>query len=226
MSVDFNAFAKKNNASVLQFDEELILQKEMREEIIFWGSVYGSEFVEMPDNAFTSEPAYRMWCWKTTGMMPRKRTPQVFDDYIRPRMEAAAIRKSLAGTEYGVEVDDAIESALSTHVSMRCLKDLDSGAELQRGDAGVWVETVDGSRGREVIIRIKWLMEKLSLREMVGNTEVKIKRKDVCKRLVHYGRQVGGRDAAVNRHRCAYALPIEFLDGGFEALHTQPNLKK
>jgi hypothetical protein len=225
MSVDFNAFAKKNNASVLQFDEELVLQKEQREEIIFWGSAYGSEFVEMPDNAFTSEPAYRTWCWKTTGLMPRKRTPQVFDDYIRPRMEAAEVRKSLAGTEYGIEVDDAIEGAVATFINR--IKNLDSGGDWQRGDAGMWVETVDESRGLEVVIRIKWLMERINLRESVGNTEGKIKRKDVCKRLVRYGRQIGDRGASINRHRSAYALPLEFLDGGFEALIVRnPNLKK
>ena len=64
-------------------------------------------------------------------------------------------------------------------------------------------------------------MEKINAREAVGNTEGKIKRRDVCKRLLFYGRQVGDRDASVNRWRCAYALPIGFLDGGFETLHKQ-----
>ena len=51
-----------------------------------------------------------------------------------------------------------------------------------------------------------------------GNTQGKIKRRDVCKRLVHYGRRIAGRDASVERLRCAYALPVEVLYLGFEAI--------
>jgi hypothetical protein len=84
----------------------------------------------------------------------------------------------------------------------------------------LWLETIDQSRGQEVVIKVNTLMKKINSFESVGNTEGKIKRRDVCKRLVHYGRQVGGRNASPNRLRCAYALPIEFLDGGFEALQN------
>jgi hypothetical protein len=211
----FNEFAQQNGGSILHLDEELILQKEVREEIIFWGSVYKSEFVEMPDSAFTSETAYRTWCWKITGMMPEKRSAKEFDKYIRPRMEAATVRASLPGTEYGAEVDAAIEGVLGTHV--RNPKNLDEGAEWARGDL-VWLETVDANRGIEVIIRIKGLMQRINTWEASGGTEGKIKRKDVCKRLVHYGRQVGDRECGVNRLRCTYALPRSFLEGGFEGL--------
>jgi hypothetical protein len=212
----FNEFAKQNGGSILHLDEDLILQKEVREEIIFWGSVYNSEFVEMPDSAFTSETAYRTWCWKTTGMMPPKRGTNAFDKYMRERMAGAATRASLPGTEYGAEVDAAIEGVLSTYT--RNLKNLDEGAEWTRGDAGVWLETVDADRGIEVIIRIKWLMQKINTWESSGDTEGKVKRKDVCKRLVHYGRQVGDRECGVNRLRCTYALPRSFLEVGFEGL--------
>jgi hypothetical protein len=51
--------------------------------------------------------------------------------------------------------------------------------------------------------------------KMLGNN---IKRGDVCKRLVHYGRQVADRDGSVERLRCAYALPIEVLESGFDAV--------
>ena len=95
MTANYNEFAQDNGASILYLDENLILQKEVREEIVFWGSIYGSKFVEMPDHAFTSESAYRTWCWKTTGMMPEKRTPREFDKYMRPRMEKAAVRQGL-----------------------------------------------------------------------------------------------------------------------------------
>jgi hypothetical protein len=118
MTMNFNEFAQQNGASILHLDENLILQKEIREETIFWGSVYGSEFVEMPEKAFTSESAYRTWCLKTTGMMPGKRTPTKFDKYIRPPIEKATIREILPGTEYGVEVEEAIEDALATRIRL------------------------------------------------------------------------------------------------------------
>jgi hypothetical protein len=215
----FNQFAQQNGATTLHLDENLVLQKELKEEIVFWGSIYGSEFVEMPDNAFTSEAAYRKWCWKTSGMMPAKRTPTEFDKYIRPKMLEATVRQSLPGTEFGAEVDDAIEEVLLFFT--RNCKNVDAGAVWENGDHGVWFETLDKSRGPEIIVKIKWLMRKINDREAGGNTEGKIKRKLVCKRLVHYGRQVDDRGGTVNRLRSAYALPIAFLEGGFEACNTQ-----
>jgi hypothetical protein len=216
----FNQFAQERGASTLYMDENLILQKELKQEIVFWGSVYGSAFVEMPDNALTSENEYRKWCWKTTGMMPEKRSAKEFDKYVRPRMLDARVRATLAGMEYGAHIDDVIEDSLYPH--LRNIKSVDNGWEWAPGEM-VWCETIDKSRGEEVIIRIKELMKRVSLRESTGVTEGKIRRGDVCKRLVHYGRQVGGRDASVNRWRCAYALPIEFLEGGFEALENGIN---
>jgi hypothetical protein len=171
----FNQFAQERGASTLYIDENLILQKELKEEIVFWGSVYGSAFVEMPDNALTSENEYRKWCWKTTGMMPEKRSAKEFDKYIRPRMLDAETRATLAGTEYGSEVDDTIEQTLTLLVKNPY--DVDKGWEWTPGVV-LWVETVDGKRGQEVIIRIKELMRKINAREAVGNTEGKIKRKD------------------------------------------------
>jgi hypothetical protein len=50
----FNQFAQQNGASVLHQDENLILQKELKEETVYWGSVYGCDFVEMPDTVPTS----------------------------------------------------------------------------------------------------------------------------------------------------------------------------
>jgi hypothetical protein len=51
----YNEFMKENGGSGLYMDENLVLEREIREEIVFWGSVYHSKFVEMPDNAFVSE---------------------------------------------------------------------------------------------------------------------------------------------------------------------------
>jgi hypothetical protein len=213
----FNQFAQERGASTLYIDENLILQKELKEEIVFWGSAYGSAFVEMPDNALTSENEYRKWCWKTTGMMPEKRSAKEFDKYVRPRMLDAEVRETLAGMEYGGNVDDAIEEILLRYV--RNIKSVDKGWEWD--GSVMWCETVDENRGEEVIVRVKGLMRRINTLQSAGQTEGKIKRSDVCKRLLHYGRQVAGREASVNRLRCAYALPLEFLQGGFEALNTQ-----
>jgi hypothetical protein len=214
----FNKFAQENGASVLYLDENLQLQYENREEVVFWGSVYGSDFREMPDNALTSENEYRKWCWKTTKMMPKRRTAAVFDDYVRPRMMQASVRETLAGTEYGAEIDDAVEAVLGFY---RGCKDLDDGGEWSKGD-WIWIETLPDSKcGAEVIIKIKGLMEKINARESIGLTEGKIKRKDVCKRLVHYGRQVDDRGGSINRLRNAYALPARLLYYGFEAAENE-----
>jgi hypothetical protein len=148
--MNYNDYVKQNGGSVLHLDEMLVLQKEIREETVFWGSVYGSAFVEMPEKAFTSEAAYRTWCWKTTGLMPEKRTPTEFDKYFRPIIFAATERLTLAGTEYGVEVEDAIEECLASR--LKTIQSVDNGADVD--GLCVWVETIDDKRGPEVIIRI------------------------------------------------------------------------
>jgi hypothetical protein len=178
----FNQFAQERGASTLYIDENLILQKELKEEIVFWGSVYGSAIVEMPDNALTSENEYRKWCWKTTGMMPEKRSAKEFDKYVRPRMLEAKVRATLAGMEYGAHIDDVIEEVLSRYV--RNIKSVNNGWEWMPGTV-MWCETVDESRGEEVIIRIKELMKRINHVQSTGITEGRIKRGEVCKRLVH-----------------------------------------
>jgi hypothetical protein len=118
-------------------------------------------------------------------------------------MEEARTRESMPGTEFGIEVDEAIEGAVT--FAIRDPKNLDAGCEVSPGD-WVWLETIDQKRGLEVVIRIKTLMEKINLRESMGNTEGKIKRRDVCKRLLFYGRQVGDRAASVQQmamHLCS-----------------------
>jgi hypothetical protein len=197
----FNQFAQQHGASILHQEESLILQKELGEEIAFWGSVYGSEFVEMPENALTSENEYRKWCWKHTGMMPEKRTPKEFDKYIRPRMIEATIRPILAGSEYGIEIEDAIEAIFELHQHEKAVPDLDEeGAGRWSRGLMFWFETLpDSVNGAELIIKIKPLMRLLNTRESVGLTQGKIRRKDVLKRLAYYGRQVDDRNGGVER---------------------------
>jgi hypothetical protein len=82
----------------------------------------------------------------------------------------------------------------------------------------VWIETLPESKnGKELVIKIKPFMRRLNYREAHGNTEGKIKRKEVCKRLAYYGYQIEGRDGTVERLRCAYALPIMVKYEGLEA---------
>jgi hypothetical protein len=211
---DFNQFATRNGASILHLDEDLQLEKELREEIVFWGSVYKGRFVEMPDEAFTSEAAYRRWCLKTAGMMPAKRSPGEFDKYIRPRIEGAKVRQVAPGSEYGAATDEIIEQL----VMMRKRQMLDVDDEDDVTGQWVWKETIEKARGKEVVIKIKGIMRSISQFQSAGMTEEKITRRKVIERLLHYGRQVGDRQASVNRHRSAYALPIKFLEEGFEGL--------
>jgi hypothetical protein len=214
----FNQFVQGNGGNVLYLDENLILQKELREETVFWGSVYGSAFVPMPDTAFTSESAYRTWCWKITGMMPAKRVPAVFDQYIRPKMLAAEVRPTLPGTEFGIEIEEAIEHIFG--YARGGLRDLDElGAGAWSKSMLLWVETIPGSgNGKELIIKINELMKRILEMESHGNTHCKIKRTDVCQRLVRYGRQVADRNGSINRLRSTYALPIVILYDGFDAV--------
>jgi hypothetical protein len=216
----FNQFAQQNGGSVLHQDENLILQKELKEELVFWGSVYGSDFVEMPDTAFTSEAAYRTWCWKTTGMMPEKKG-NAFDKYIRTKMLEATVRPTLPGTEYGAEVEDAMERLLELgRNAERANIDLDeAGAGRWSRGMSYWIETLpDSGNGQELIIRVKPFMRQLNYMESRGSTQGHILRREVCKRLAHYGRQISGRDGSVERYRCAYALPLAVLYEGFDAV--------
>jgi hypothetical protein len=214
---DINEFIKQNGGSVLNMDEALALQKEFREgDIIFWGKVYMMEdFVELPDDGLTSEATYRKWCLKVSGFSPEKRTPTEFSKYVRPIIFAAPPREIMPGCEYGAEVDAAIEDALSSHI--RTIKNINNGWEYVSGTMA-WVETLDESRGPEIIIKIKTLMSKINQFESAGHTEGKIKRRDVGKRLLYYGRGIADRGGSVNRLRSAYALSIVYLEGGFEAV--------
>jgi hypothetical protein len=224
MGDDYEDMVKKYGASILGRDENLKLEKENRREVIFWGSVYGSEFSQMPDTALTSEAEYRKWCWKKTGMMPEKRGPAPFDKYVRSCMVMAATREVMPGGEYGVEVEDAIEEVLAIQMkSIKCLN-AENWEQRYTGET-VWVETVDPDRGEEIIVRINKLMKLVNTRESFGNTQGKFTRRDVIERVVYYGRQVAGREGSINRLRCTYALPITYLEGGekgcggFDGIH-------
>jgi hypothetical protein len=123
----------------------------------------------------------------------------------------------LAGSEFGAEIDDAIEHVLEFS---RNLPDLDElGVGHWKREVAMWFETLsDSTVGKELIIKIKPFMRKLNEREAVGNTQGKMKRKDVMKRLAHYGRQVDDREGSVERLRSAYALPHMVLYEGFDAV--------
>lgn len=95
-STGFNQFALANGASILNTDEELILEKEPGPATIFWGSVYSKPFVLMPDEAFTSQAAYLKWCKNVAGFLPKKRAFVVWEEYIRQRMVTAKVREPRA----------------------------------------------------------------------------------------------------------------------------------
>ncbi|PWT92059.1 MAG: hypothetical protein C5B54_04150 [Acidobacteria bacterium] len=73
--------------------DDLILEKELKDGgYVFWGSVFGSEFVKVPSTVFTSERAYRNWCLKTSGKIPEQRGSYMHSDYIRSCLSVARDR--------------------------------------------------------------------------------------------------------------------------------------
>jgi hypothetical protein len=213
-----NDFIVKNGGSILNLEDDLVIEVELREkERIYWGSVYGGEYVEMPPEALVSESAYRKWCVRTSPMVPEKRPQSKFEAYIRVRIANAQVREVLPGTEYGIEVEETIDEC--TALPRRSVRDVDAGAEWSN-DIWCWIETVDERIGQEVIIKIDGLMKIISKREYFSNTEVKVVRRMVAQRLEHYGRHLG-RGESRNRLRSAYVLPIEFLDGGLKSLRER-----
>ena len=211
--MSFNEFAKQNGASILHMDELLTLQKTTGEEVVFFGSVYESPFTEMPENALTSENEYRKWCWKTTGIMPKKRTAAQFDDYVRPKMIEAVGREPLTGLEDGAVIADMILPVLSNKLRNGA-RDLDDPDQPKELDSHEWVflETRPESKcGKEFYLKITGLAEHLSEQSRHGWTEVRFERKPVCKWLAKHGRQYGAKSSP-NRVRSAYALPIPLIE--------------
>ena len=223
MSVDgYNKFVKDNGGPTLDMAEDLILQKEFKgTETVWWGSVYGCPFMRMPDSTRVLERAYRIWCSKTpAARMPAKKGD--FDNYIRTRMLEAEVREPSAGTEWGVEVEAAIENVL--FYTRSSIHDLDEeGVGVWTKALIFWVETIPGSgKGKELIVRINELIERISDAWKGSISQGKITRDDVADLLKRYGRQVSDRTGSVNRLRSAYALPIEILYDGFDAINGGP----
>jgi hypothetical protein len=215
MAMNFNEYAKQNGASILLMDEDLKLEKVAGDEVVFYGSVYGSPFKEIPDSAFTSEPGYRTWCWKTTGMMPAKRNPAVFDQYIRPRMIEAVVREPLTGLEDGSVIGDMVLSVLLYHYVSGKARNFDCDEENKELTRSEWcfVETrPESTCGPEFFLKITGLAERLTDLSRQGHTEVRFERKPVCKWLAKNGRQCG-REASPNRVRSTYAIPVTLIEG-------------
>jgi hypothetical protein len=205
----------------LDMDDNFIMQKELKgAETVWWGSVYGCEFTRMPDSTRVLERAYRVWCSKTpAAMMPQKKGD--FDTFIRSRMLAAEIRETAAGTESGVEVEEAIEHVLN--YTRKGIHDLDEeGVGVWTRGYVCWIETLPGSdNGKELIVRIHELIDRITDLWKGSMAHSKITREDVADVLKKYGRQVSGRNGSVNRLRSAYALPLQILHDGFQDFNRE-----
>lgn len=71
--------------------ENLLLQTSRGKNglFVFYGSINGSKFVKVPVKVFTSQRAYRSWCFKTAGHIPERRSPAEYDLFIRQQMARA-----------------------------------------------------------------------------------------------------------------------------------------
>src|SRR5262249_31346576 len=87
---------------------------------------------------------------------------------------------------------------------------------------GEWlfVETAEDSQcGPEVYIKFEGLKACILDQVALGNTETKLTRKEVVRWLLDHGRHCG-KDATVNRRRCAYTLPYSLVDS-FEMFYLR-----
>jgi hypothetical protein len=114
--------------------------------------------------------------------------------------------------EEGVEVGVVVLTILKNR--LRNVRDFDFEQEKDELEPGEWlfVETVSDSRcGKEVFIKYKGLKACILHEVANGNTETKIARKEVVAWLKAHGRYYNG-SATINRLRCAYVLPYDFVD--------------
>jgi hypothetical protein len=237
---NLNDFIAKNGGSILDMDEELEIQFEDKEERIAWGRVYNCGFKKMPDSALTHEAEYRKWCWKSAGMMPKKRARGYeFDDYIRERMARATIRETLPGLEDGAIVKNIVLMHIRTQlgwsgeirgldwqddksaeqkykVRTKAVRDLDNLGPGEKKDLGyredMFVETREdtGFGGKAVFVRIEPLMWWITEVARHGLTETKITREEVCRWLEKHGKHYD-KSATPSRVQSTYALALPFV---------------
>jgi hypothetical protein len=208
----FNEYAQKHGAKKEVWEEDLKFKyqnKSMRE---YRASIYGLPYQEFPKDAFTSEPAYLRRCIAVSGMMPSDRG-RGFKQFMRERLAEAEDEEIPPNMEEGVEVGVVVLTVLKNKI--RNARNFDYSQEEDELRPGEWLflETAEDSKcGLEVYIKYEGLKGCILDYVALGQTETKLPRKDVVSWLLAHGRH-HGKDASINRRRCAYVLPFSLVDG-------------
>jgi hypothetical protein len=212
----FNQFAAQNGATDLNMDENLILQFEDKHQRIYWASVYGSNFCKITKGSFfTNQNAYREFCIAVAGMMPKKRTGNDFDGYIRERLLTATIKETLPGMEEGAIVGHAVFSAIARFHKRVCDYDDDErtvNTNVARGDPVFFETRPEGPGYKEMFVRINYMMDSITLLQSLAQFERKINREEVCEWLVLNGRKpYPATGVSPRRLRSTYPIPYSLF---------------
>jgi hypothetical protein len=140
----------------------------------------------------------------------------LFHQFIQDRLAEAEEEEIPPNMEEGVEVGVVVLTILKSKIR-NCrnfdvpLKE-DFSDELEPGE-WVFIETAEDSKcGLEVFIKYEGLKACIQDQVAFGNTETKMARREVVAWLMAHGRHYG-KDATINRRRCAYVLPFSLVEG-------------
>jgi hypothetical protein len=215
---NFNEFAKAHGAKLDVFHEDRKFRYQNKSLRYYTASIFGLPFVDFPVAAFTNQRSYQQWCVQVCGVMPSGRKAAEFEQYIQARLAEAEEVEIPPDMEEGSEVGAVILNIVKNYTH-NC-RDFDiKGDDPEGSDAddrlfsGEWlfVETIEGSKcGKEVFIRVRGLMAKITWENSNGNTPSKITQKEVTDWLKGHGRYYD-REASKNRYRSAYVLPLKMV---------------
>jgi hypothetical protein len=228
----YNEFLAKNGGSILNADENLMLFYEDKKERIYWASVYDKEARKVPKGFFTSQSVYRDFCVAVSGMMPKKRSGEKFDDYIRERLIEASVKETLPGLEEGVVAGQAVLSVIRGFYRKAC--DYDEPErnvpEVYRGDP-YFVETrPEGPGYKEIFVRVNNLMVGITNEKSTGQLERNITRDEVVEWLLINGRTpYPATGVSPRRLRSTYPIPhhlfMNWRDGDERPSVWDPEVK-
>jgi hypothetical protein len=226
-TINFNDFAKKHGAKKEVWDEDLKFQYQLKSMREYSASIFGSQYLEFPVSAFTSEAVYLQWCVGVSGVMPNKRGRE-FHKYIQERLEQAVEEEIPPGLEEGAIIKETILSRIRFKLYggvhdekeakekglTRSLKDADDPEQLKHlsDREYMWVETREdtGFGEKAVFLRIEPLMDGITELTRNGLMEEKLSRKSIVKWLKVNGKHYN-RESSPNRVKSVYALPLSFV---------------
>jgi hypothetical protein len=207
----YNEFAQKHGAKKEVWDENLKFKYQNKSLREYRASIYDLPYQDFPVAAFTAEATYLQWCVQVAGMMPETRGKK-FREFIRERLAEAEEEEIPPNMEEGAEVGVVILTILKNGIRNARNFDLEQQQDELRPGEWLFLETAEDSKcGLEVYIKYEGLKARILDQVAMGATETRLPRREVVRWLKANGRYYG-RDATVNRRRCAYVLPHDLVE--------------